>query len=335
MQALTQIIDSNDLGKGLSAIAAATVVLILDLAKADMIRRHGQIEGNVSILGLGRLGTGQITVSSDLDLMIIYEAPKAALSKGKKEINAPTYFGRLAQTIVSWLSTATAEGVLYTVDLRLRPEGKAGAIAKSLERLQTYFANDAWVWEKMALSKARSIAGDPCLAKSLDTTIHKIINQSQNHEIIAPAVKTMLERVRKSRSTQSKWHLRTCNGGLVDLDLLIQAMRIQYGDLFDNTGQSASDILEVLVSASKISQSHFLELQDTINLYDEVHQCIRLTFGDPADLPSPLPLTLQKFMLTRMDLADEDQLTLLLKTSQDQVQEQLEAYTMIDKEKSA
>ena len=328
VQALSQTIGSIDLATSLSAIATATVVMILDLAKVDMIRRHGQIEGNVNILGLGRLGTGQMTVSSDLDLMIIYEAPKEVVSGGNKQINAPTYFARLAQTMLSWLSTATAEGVLYPVDLRLRPEGKAGAIATSLERLETYFANEAWVWEKMALSKARFIAGDHCLTKDLDATIHKIVNKPNNYATIGPAVKTMLERVRKSRSNQSKWHLKAQNGGLVDLDLLIQAMRIQYGDLFNNTGQSPMNILETLVSAWKITPSHFSELQDAINLFDEVHQCIRLTFGNSAAVPPLLPVPLRKFMLTRMDQADEKQLTLMLKTSLDQVQKQLDGYTM-------
>ena len=334
VQALSQTINSTDLAKGLSAIATATVVLILDLAKADMLRRHGAIEGKVNVLGLGSLGTEQMTVSSDLDLMIIYEASETVLSKGKRSINAPTYFARLAQTMVSWISTATAEGVLYPVDLRLRPEGKAGAIATSLERLKIYFANDAWVWEKMALSKARSIAGDACLTKNLNAVIHKIVNQPHNHATVGPAVKTMLQRVQKSRNTQSKWHLWAHNSGLVDLDFLIQAMRIQYGDLFADTGQSPLDILETMVSASKISQSHFSELRDAVNLFEEVHQCIRLTFGNAAAAPSTLPVPLRKFMLTRMDLANEDQLILLLKASLCQVQKHLENYTIIDRKKS-
>ena len=91
--------------------------------------------------------------------------PKSAISNSKRPISAPIYFARLAQTMVSWLSTATAEGVLYPVDLRLRPEGKAGSIATSIERLETYFAHDAWVWEKLALTKTRFIAGDACLCK--------------------------------------------------------------------------------------------------------------------------------------------------------------------------
>ena len=196
---MSQTIDSTTLATGLGAIATATVRLILDLARADMTRRHGEIDGSAAILALGRLGTGQMTVSSDLDILFVYDASEAALSDGKRPINASTYFARLAQTMVSWLSTATAEGVLYPVDLRLRPEGEAGSIATSLDRLETYFAGDAWIWEKLALAKAQPIAGDAELTKKLHLAIHAIVNQPHDHSLIGPAISNMLVRIRKVR----------------------------------------------------------------------------------------------------------------------------------------
>jgi len=315
IQALSQTIDSMALATGLSAIATATVRLILDLARADMTRRHGQIDGSVTILALGRLGTGQMTVSSDLDLLFVYDAPQNTLSDGKRPINAPTYYARLAQTMVSWLSTATAEGVLYPVDLRLRPEGEAGAIATSLDRLKTYFAADAWIWEKLALAKARPIAGDADLTEKLHLAIHAIVNQPHDHSQIRPAIDNMLVRVRKVRKGKSKWHLRARDGGLVELDLLIQGMRLQHGDLFNQTGQSIAAILAQLKASGNINANHAEALQDADRLFSEIHQCLRLTFGNAALVPDQLPSPLQQFMLARMDLADEQQLTLQLETT--------------------
>ncbi len=323
VQALSQTIDSADLAKGLSAIAAATVVLIMDFATADMVRRHGKIDGEVNILGLGRLGTRQMTVCSDLDLLIIYEASGSALSSGKRPIGAPIYFARLAQTMVSWLCTATAEGVLYPVDLRLRPEGKAGSIATSLDRFETYFENDAWVWEKLALTKTRFIAGDARLAEKLGVVIHRIVNQSHERDVVSKAVGSMLNRIHKSQNEHSRWHLRARNGGLVDLDLFIQAMRLVHGDLFSHTGQSPLDILDRLLAVKKISSSDFAELRVAINLFNEIHQCMRLTFGNATHVPNTLPGRLRTFILARIDVADEDQLALLLKESLNQVQNQL------------
>ena len=332
VQALSQTIDSADLAKGLSAIATATVALIMEFAKADMIRRHGKISGTVNILGLGRLGTKQMTVSSDLDLLVIYKASKLTTSNSDRPISAPIYYARLAQTMVSWLSTATAEGVLYPVDLRLRPEGKAGSIATSIDRFETYFAHDAWVWEKLALTKARFIAGDAILAKQLDAVIQKIVNKSHDRAVVGKAVGSMLNRIRKLQNKKSKWNLRARDGGLVDLDLLIQAMRLEHGNLFDNTGQSPSDILDRLFAVKKITSPDFTELQDAISLFNEIHQCIRLTFGDDTHVPDHPPSRLLTFMLIRMDLADEDQLALLLQKALDQVRNHLLAYIGIKSE---
>ena len=326
VQALSQTIDSPALADGLSAIATATIRLILDLVRADMQRRHGNIDGAITILGLGRLGTRQMTVSSDLDLLIIYDAPDNALSDGERQINAQTYFTRMAQTMISWLSTATAEGVLYPVDLRLRPEGEAGGIATSLDRLQTYFKRDAWLWEKMALAKARPIAGDSVLVEKTKLAIAEIVNQHHAHKTTAHAVEQMLGRVRKVRKAKSKWHLRARDGGLVDLDLFVQALRLQYGDLFEGTGQSPDEILERLHDLQKINVNLSEDLADALGLFNEIHHCLRLTFGNAASVPDRLPLPLREFMLTRMDFADEQQLSLILEAALGKVLAHLTAY---------
>ena len=89
--------------------------------------------------------------------------------------------------------------------------------------------------------------------------------------------------------------------------------------------------MDRLYAFNKITSPDFTELQDAISLFNEVHQCIRLTFGDATRVPNPLPSRLLTFMLTRIDLADENQLVLLLKTSLDHVHDQLLTYTRIEK----
>ena len=101
------------------------------------MRRYGEINIKISILALGRLGVKQLTAGSDLDLLIIYDAIPETFSNGQRKLSAASYVLRLAQTMVSWISTPTAEGTLYDVDLRLRPEGQASAIATTIDRLET------------------------------------------------------------------------------------------------------------------------------------------------------------------------------------------------------
>jgi glutamate-ammonia-ligase adenylyltransferase len=320
VQALSQTIDSSSLGHGLSAIASANVMVILDLAKGDMERRHGTIDGAVGVIALGGLGTKQMTVSSDIDLLILFDAPDNARSTGTKPLGAPSYFTRLAQTMISWLGTPTAEGVLYTVDLRLRPEGEAGSIATSLERFKVYFASDAWLWEKLALTKARAVAGDKDLISKIEITISGIVNHSYKSTTIATAIAEMLARIHSARKAKSNWHLRALDGGLTDLDLLVQGLRLLHGDLFVSTGQSRSEILDWLKTNARIDDVMHETLSTANSLYNELHQCLRLTFGNAAAVPEILPPPLANFMLTRMDLADTTQLALLIKASRGAVE---------------
>ncbi len=322
VQALSQTIDSNALAAGLSAIATATTRIVLDLARQDMRRRHGTIDGLVSIIALGRMGTRQLTVSSDIDLLIVYDAPEQAASTGTRPLDAASYFARLAQTIISWLATPTAEGTLYEVDLRLRPEGEAGSIATSHNRLKTYFATDAWLWEKLALTKARLVAGDADLNEQLGVSIGRIVNHAHDHGAISAALGHMVALLSKNRKPVSKWHLRAHEGGILDLDLLVQGLRLAHGDLFDDTGQTSLEILECLNTTGKLkTKAHdydgspaqgfypdYDKLAQASRLFNELHQSLRLTFGKAAAAPEQLPAPLQHFILTRMDLADARQL---------------------------
>ena len=192
-------------------------------------------------------------------------------------------------------------------------------IATSLERFKVYFALDAWLWEKLALTKARAVAGDKDLISKIEITISRIVNHSYKPATIATAIAEMLARMHSARKAKSNWHLRALDGGLTDLDLLVQGLRLLHGDLFARTGQSHSEILDWLKTNARIDDVMHETLSTTNSLYNELHQCLRLTFGNAAAVPEILPTPLANFILTRMDLADTPQLALLIETSRGNV----------------
>jgi glutamine synthetase adenylyltransferase len=114
----------------------------------------------VCLIGLGRLGSREMTAGSDLDLILLYDAPADAESDGAKPLAASMYFMRLTQRLTSALSAPMAEGVLYEVDFRLRPSGNKGPLATSFSGFSKYQRNEAWTWEHQALCRARTVAGD-------------------------------------------------------------------------------------------------------------------------------------------------------------------------------
>ena len=126
-------------------------------------------------MALGKLGSRELTIGSDIDLIFIYDAPAELegqgwdnlQSDGRKPLAPIHYYARLAQRLIAAITAPTGEGKLYDVDMRLRPSGNSGPIASSLEGFRRYQESDAWTWEHMALTRARVIAGDARLRRRL------------------------------------------------------------------------------------------------------------------------------------------------------------------------
>ena len=297
VQTLSFVTDTDQLEISLTAIAEAAVDSVLTLARADMMRRYGEINIKISIVALGRLGVKQLTAGSDLDLLIIYDAIPETFSNGQRKLSAASYVLRLAQTMVSWISTPTAEGTLYDVDLRLRPEGQASAIATSIDRLETYFDRDAWIWGKTSLTKARPIAGDTDLAEKIQQLINGIINYNHPIDSLVKEISDMRQRIQKQQKPASQWHLRQIAGGLIDIDLLIQAWRLQHGSMFSGSGQTARVILQTLYNKDVIDGKFWKNMTDASKNLNEIHHSLRLTLGSVAPGTDGLPNGLVKFML--------------------------------------
>src|ERR1051326_7653118 len=125
---------------------------------------------------MGRLGSREMTLASDLDLILIYDAPPdASGSQGPRPLALSAYYARLSQRLISAITAPTAEGRLYEVDMRLRPSGESGPIASSLPAFAQYQRESAWTWEHMALTRARPIAGEPVLCDGIAAAISQAL----------------------------------------------------------------------------------------------------------------------------------------------------------------
>jgi glutamate-ammonia-ligase adenylyltransferase len=148
---------------GLARVAEAALTAAAEAARDEFAKAHGTIPGGeLVVLGLGRLGGGALTHASDLDLVYLFTGELGVESDGPRPLTASLYFNRLAQRVTAALSVPTAEGALYEIDTRLRPQGNQGPIAVSLDSFARYQREDAWAWEHMALCRARPVFGSPC-----------------------------------------------------------------------------------------------------------------------------------------------------------------------------
>ena len=149
VQLLRRGLDGGAAGKALADIAETALAALVPAVEAEFARRHGRAPGGAfAVVGMGRLGSREMTLASDLDLILIYDAPPdATLSDGAQPLSISAYYARLSQRLIGAVTAATAEGPLYPVDMRLRPSGSSGPIASSLESFRHYQRELAWTWE--------------------------------------------------------------------------------------------------------------------------------------------------------------------------------------------
>ena len=222
-------------------LARAVVAGLWPHVVAQFARRHGPPPGRGAlILGMGSLGAGRLSPTSDLDMIVIYDPQDQTESTGAKPLPARTYFARLTQAMVTALSVQTAEGRLYEVDMRLRPSGNQGPVATSWRAFQDYQQNDAWTWEHLALTRARVIAGPPDLTAETEAFVAAILQQPRDRATVLKDVADMRQRIAETAASASPWQVKTGPGRLQDIELFVQAgALLRGGPAFDIAAEIA------------------------------------------------------------------------------------------------
>ena len=176
------------------------------------------------VVALGKLGSREMTVSSDLDIIVIYDAEGAEASDGKRPLATTAYFARLTQALISALSAPTSEGLLYKVDMRLRPSGRQGPVATAIAAFVRYQAEEAWTWEHLALTRARVVAGPPELARGVAAAIAETIRRPHDTAKVLADAEDMRRRLAEAHeaAAANPWEVKLGPGRMMDIELVAQ-----------------------------------------------------------------------------------------------------------------
>ena len=218
---LSEDLEPIYVGKYLSMVADVVMDSSLELAKDALKCSPGKrkLLDNMVVLGLGKLGGGEMSYVSDLDIIFIYEGDDHEL------------FSKYGQRFISNLSVYTSESFCYKVDVELRPSGNSGTLVASLEAFEEYHNSSAQIWERQALVKARAVAGN----RTLGEKVMKIIENFVYAKELAPDFPEEIHRLRGrvekelANETESRFNLKTGRGGLVDIEFLIQMLQLAHG----------------------------------------------------------------------------------------------------------
>jgi glutamate-ammonia-ligase adenylyltransferase len=261
---------------------------VLQLAWQYLISRHGlppaadkddMTECGFSVIAYGKLGGLELGYGSDLDLVFVFDDAREGMTDGDKPVDLMVFYTRLAQRMIHLLNTVTAGGVLYEVDMRLRPRGNSGLLVSPISGFDDYQQNEAWTWEHQALVRARCVAGDKKLAEQFSNIRQQVLSKSRTESELAKEVSEMRHKMRQQldKSSAGNFDLKQGVGGITDIEFMVQyavlAWSASLPDLMVYTDNIR--ILDALVATGKLSEQEGNMLADAYRYYrSEANHCV-------------------------------------------------------------
>lgn len=231
---LRALIGAEEAGSQYADIADAAVGALFPVVADEFGWRHGPPPGRGAVvLGMGSLGARQLNAGSDLDLIVIYDAAGAEVSDGPKPLAPRAYYARLTQAVITALSAPTSAGRLYEVDMRLRPSGRQGPVATSVQSFRDYQMTEAWTWEHLALTRARVIGGCGAdaarLADEVEALRIGVLKARGGDPRVMPDLAEMRARIFAAKAPDGAWEAKIGRGRLQDIELVAQSLALRAG----------------------------------------------------------------------------------------------------------
>ena len=267
----------------LTYVAEALLDFVVQMAWSQMVERYGKpahLADNhkgLVVVAYGKLGGWELGYGSDLDLVFLHDCPANSVTNGDKQIDSRQFYLRLVQRIIHLFNVRTSFGILYEVDVRLRPQGDAGLLACSLDSFADYQMNEAWTWEHQALVRARAVYGENDLIKRFNQIRHDVLCKPRDENQLKTEVRQMREKMRNHLGTTQAelFNLKIDEGGIGDIEFLSQYLVLNYANSHPKM-TNWSDNVRILELAThyQIMDSDEAEqlTQAYIDMRNQIHQ---------------------------------------------------------------
>jgi len=273
-------------GRAYADVASVLVSGLLAHVRADIVRQHGAVpDSHCAIVAMGKCGARQMTAASDLDLMFIYEFDDEVVqSDGARPLAPSQYFAKVSQRMIAALTSLTAEGRLYDVDMRLRPSGNKGPVATRLASFIAYQRDEAWTWERMALTKARVIAGDDGFIARVQAAIDGALMRPAIAFDIFRDARAMRRRMKAERSAADCFDVKIADGGQIDAEFIAQALLLAHQrPMPHDLPRHAVSVIDWLEQEGVVPAEDARALVSALTLYEAVTQIARVALEGKSD----------------------------------------------------
>ncbi|MFT3726338.1 MAG: bifunctional [glutamine synthetase] adenylyltransferase/[glutamine synthetase]-adenylyl-L-tyrosine phosphorylase [Terricaulis sp.] len=284
VQVLDGIASPAEAAAARSDLAQACVAAMANAALDEVERSNGPRPGAFCVLALGKFGGAELVEGADLDIMVVYDAQEGAAAPGD-------FYARVTQRLISALSAPTEEGSLYEIDTKLRPSGSKGPVAVRLSSFERYYAEEAWTWEILALTRLRAVAGNAALGARVEHIARAALTRAREATKTLAEVADMRVLMQRERPGKGVWDLKLRAGGFVDIEFIAQGLQItacSESVLATNTGVALSKLKE----AGALDAATTSRLITAWQLYSDLNQILRICAEGAFDLAiAPAPLS--------------------------------------------
>ena len=283
---LSGTVTARAAGEAFARIADVVIRAVHGAVAENFALTHGHVKAEeTAVLAMGKLGGREMTATSDLDLILIYDLDqKHPDSDGKRPLYGAQYFARLTQRLINSLTAQTNYGALYQVDMRLRPSGRAGPLASPIEGFAAYQRTEAWTWEHMALTRARVVSASPAFKARVESVIREVLQRPREPKQIAGDVAEMRAAIAKEKGDGERWDLKYAAGGLVDIEFIAQYLQLVHAhrvpDILDT---NTARVLDKAWQLGVLPVEDAEVLRPAIQLYQDLTQILRLCLAGPFD----------------------------------------------------
>lgn len=299
---LEGVATAAEIGRSLSTVTDVILQELVPIVEQAFVEKHGDFDNEnrgISVLALGKYGGEELTHTSDIDIVFLYEsAGDGVYSNGKKPLFSNVYYTRLAQHIVTAITALTPEGRLFEVDTRLRPSGNQGPLAVTASTFEDYYVSAAWPWEFLALTRARVILGPLQLTSHIQKVITESVIRGPSCSDLASETISMREKLRNQFGTPNIWDVKHTRGGLVDIEFICQFLTLKYAkETPDIIRANTPDSLEELNANAYLTVKDYKKLSAGYGLQQAIQSQMRLCLDKLPQNDSDIPPGLQQILL--------------------------------------
>ena len=278
-----QVLNTMKVSDHLTYVAESLLDFVVQMAWNQMVARYGipahltDNQKGLVIIAYGKLGGLELGYGSDLDLVFLHDCPADSMTNGDKQIDSRQFYLRLVLRIIHLFNVRTSFGILYEVDVRLRPQGDAGLLACSLSAFYDYQMHEAWTWEHQALVRARAVYGEIDLIKRFNQIRHDVLCKKREENILKTEVREMREKMRAHLGTTEshRFNLKIDEGGIGDIEFLSQYLVLNYAHQYPKM-TTWSDNVRILELAANYQIMDSREAEQLTKAYidmrNEIHQ---------------------------------------------------------------